>query len=103
VKIAITDHNDSSGKNTSANNGTYPTRNAQENAEKITTKSKNEPSTLILRRYCDVLTDRIARELPAFRGKPRFCKKDTVNRRKEIERLFAMMRFANVREQSNGE
>jgi hypothetical protein len=34
----------------------------------------------------------------AMQGKPRFCKKDTVKRRKEKERVLAMMRFANLRE-----
>ncbi len=56
-----------------------------------------------MRRYCLVLTARIAGEPPAFRGKPRFCKKDTVKRRRDKERLFAMMKFANLKEQSNGE
>jgi hypothetical protein len=36
-----------------------------------------------LRRYCHVLAVRNAGEPPAFRGKPRFCEKDTVKRRKE--------------------
>jgi hypothetical protein len=51
-----------------------------------------------LRRYCHVLTVRIAGEPPAFRGKPRFCKKDTAKRRRDKERLFEMMKFANLRE-----
>jgi hypothetical protein len=33
--------------------------------------------------YCHVLAARIAGEPPAFRGKPRFCEKDSVRRRKE--------------------
>jgi hypothetical protein len=70
---------DCSGKNTSANNGTYSTRNAQENAEKITTKSKTNPPHPYLRRYCHVLAARIAGEPPAFRGKPLICKKDTAH------------------------
>jgi hypothetical protein len=45
-----------------------------------------------------VLTVRIAGEPPAFRGKARFCKKDTVKRRKEKERVLVMMRFANLRQ-----
>jgi hypothetical protein len=56
------------------------------------------PNTRILRRYCHVLAARIAGEPPAFRGKPRFCKKDTAKRRRDKERLFAMMKFANLRE-----
>jgi hypothetical protein len=35
------------------------------------------------RKYCHVLTVRITGEPPVFRGKPRFCEKDTVRRRKE--------------------
>jgi hypothetical protein len=58
-------------------------------------KNKTNPNTRILRRYCHVLTARIAGEPPAFRGKPRFCKKDTAKRRRDKERLFAMMKFAN--------
>ncbi len=61
-------------------------------------KKQKEPHTRILRRYYHVLTVRISGEPPAFRGKPRFCEKDTVKRRKEKERLFTMMRFANLRE-----
>jgi hypothetical protein len=34
--------------------------------------------------YCHVLAARIAGEPPAFRGKPRFCEKNTVKRRKEM-------------------
>ena len=34
--------------------------------------------------YCHVLAVRIAGEPPACRGKPRFCKKNTVKRRKEM-------------------
>jgi hypothetical protein len=37
-------------------------------------------------------------EPPDFRGKPSFCKKDTVKRRKEKEPVLVMMRFANLRE-----
>ncbi len=37
-----------------------------------------------MRKYCHVLATRIVGEPPAFRGKPRFCEKDTVKRRKEI-------------------
>jgi hypothetical protein len=33
--------------------------------------------------YCHFLAARIAGEPPAFRGKPRFCDKNTVKRRKE--------------------
>jgi hypothetical protein len=51
-----------------------------------------------LRRYCHVLAVRIAGEPPAFRGKPRFCTKDTAKRRRDKERLFSMMKFANLRE-----
>jgi hypothetical protein len=36
-----------------------------------------------LRKYCHVLAVRIVGEPPAFRGKPRFCEKYTVKRRKE--------------------
>jgi hypothetical protein len=54
------------------------------------------PNTRILRRYFHVLTVRIAGEPPAFRGKPRFCKKDAAKRRRDKERLFAMMKFANA-------
>jgi len=64
--------------------------------KKITTKQYTPHP--YLKKYCHVLATRIAGEPPAFRGKPRFCKKDTVKRRKEIERLFVTMRFANVRE-----
>jgi hypothetical protein len=44
------------------------------------------------------LVVRIEGEPPDFRAKPRFCKKDTVKRRKEKERVLVMMRFANLRE-----
>jgi hypothetical protein len=66
-------------------------------SREITTKTKRDPHPY-LRRYCHFLTVRIAGEPPAFRGKPRFCKKDTVKRRKDKERVLAMMRFANLRE-----
>jgi len=55
-------------------------------SKEITTDNKNEPHTRFLRRYWHVLTDRIVGEPPAFRGKPRFCEKDTVKRRNENER-----------------
>jgi hypothetical protein len=63
----------------------------------MTTKTKRNPHPY-LRRYCHVLTSRIVGEPPVFRGKTLFCKKDTVKRRKEKERVLAMMRFANLRE-----
>jgi hypothetical protein len=44
------------------------------------------------------LTFRIAGVPPVFRGKTRFCKKDTVKQRKEKKKVLAMMRFANLRE-----
>jgi hypothetical protein len=65
-------------------------------------KNKTNPNTRILRRYCHVFTSKIAGEPPAFRGKPHFCKKDTAKRRRDKERLFAMMKFANLRETDNG-
>jgi hypothetical protein len=66
---------------------TTPSRSPKEYAAKeITTDNKNEPHTRFLRRYWHVLTDRIVGEPPAFRGKPRFCEKDTVKRRNENER-----------------
>jgi len=39
--------------------------------QEITTDNKNEPHTRILRRYCHVLTAKLAGEPPDFRGKPR--------------------------------
>jgi hypothetical protein len=56
---------------------------------------QNEPHTRILRRYYHVLTVRIAGEPPAFRGKPRFCERDTVKRRKEKN-------FDERKQQTNG-
>jgi hypothetical protein len=50
--------------------------------QRITTKTKQTPHPY-LRKYCHVLAARIAGEPPAFRGKPRFCEKNTVKRRKE--------------------
>ena len=52
-------------------------------SREITTKTKQTPHHPYLRRYCHVLAARIAGEPPAFRGKPRFCEKNTVKRRKE--------------------
>jgi hypothetical protein len=49
----------------------------------ITTKTKQTPHHPYLRMYCHFLAARIAGEPPAFRGKPRFCDKNTVKRRKE--------------------
>jgi hypothetical protein len=45
-------------------------------------KNKTNPTT-VFEEYCHVLAARIAGEPPAFRGKPRFCEKNTVKRRKE--------------------
>jgi hypothetical protein len=56
--------------------------NDHQSRGEITTKTKRTPHPY-LRRYCHVLAARIAGEPPAFRGKPRFCEKDTVKRRKE--------------------
>jgi hypothetical protein len=71
------------GKNTSVNNGTYPTRKspiiAKGNAgREITTKTKRTPHHPYWRMYYHVLTARITGEPPVFRGKPRFCEKNTV-------------------------
>ena len=73
-------------------------RQRKQCSREITIKTKRTPHHPYLRMYCHVLAARIVGEPPVFRGKPRFCKKDTVKRRKEKERLFAMMRFANLRE-----
>jgi hypothetical protein len=49
----------------------------------ITTKTKQTQHHPYSRMYCHVLAVRIAGEPPAFRGKSRFCEKNTVKRRKE--------------------
>jgi hypothetical protein len=56
--------------------------NDHQNSGDITTKTKRTPHPY-LRRYCHVLAARIAGEPPAFSGKPLFCEKDTVKRRKD--------------------
>jgi hypothetical protein len=55
-------------------------------AEKYQQKQNEPQHHPYLRKYCHVLAARIAGEPPAFRGKPRFCEKNTVERRKERER-----------------
>jgi hypothetical protein len=56
--------------------------NDRQNSGEVTTKKKRTPHPY-WRRYWHVLTVRISGEPPVFRGKPRFCEKDTVKRRKE--------------------
>ena len=58
-------------------------RQRKQCSREITTKTKRTPHHPYLRMYCHVLAARIAGEPPAFRGKPRFCEKNTVKRRKE--------------------
>ena len=55
------------GKNTSVNNGIYPTGNVQENVEKTTTKTKRTPHPY-LKRYYHVLTVRMLWEKPYHSG-----------------------------------
>jgi hypothetical protein len=52
----------------------------------ITAKTKRTPHHPYLRMCCHVLATRIVGEPPAFRGKPCFCEKNTVKRRKEKKR-----------------
>ena len=93
-KIASTTTVDCSGKNALSPQWKMPDRNRQWSPRKqcsreITTKTKRTPHHPYLRMYCHVSAARIAGEPPAFRGKPRFCKKDTAKRRRDKEQLFA--------------
>ena len=79
---------DCSDKNTNANNGVYPTRNDQENTEKITTKNQTNPTPVFEEVLPRLDSQDVAEETPSFRGKTLTgdCKGNTVKRGREKER-----------------
>ena len=83
---------DCSGKNTSANNGTYPTRKAQENADKITTKH-NEPQHPYFEEVLPLLgSQNVVGETLPHREKHSSVKDDIVKRRRDNDNLSGQTR-----------
>jgi hypothetical protein len=77
---------DCSGTNTSANNGTYPTRKAQESREDNNEKQRTPDP--YLRKYYHVLGVRMLWEKPCHSGENHSSvKEDSVKRRRDDDNL----------------